>query len=101
MNDALVLADDMAVEIDDLPRRNRGRLQAPDAIGIASARNETDVLAVLLVCDLEAETPRQGAYLQLGHVAERKAQIVELLARGREQEISRIAMGIGGAQQRP
>ena len=38
---------------------------------------------------------------RLGHVAERKAQIVELLARGREQEIALVAIGIGGADQRP
>ena len=75
-------------------------LQPADDVGVAPGRHEADVLAVLLVGDLETEAPRQFARLRLGHVAERKAQIVELLARGREQEIALVAIGIGGADQR-
>ena len=55
---------------------------------------------VLLVGHLKAKTPRQLARLWLGHVAERKAQIIQLLARGREQEIALVAVGIGGTYQR-
>jgi hypothetical protein len=51
-----------------------------------------------LSATVEAEAPRQFARLRLGHVAERKAQIVELLARGREQEIALVAIGVGGAE---
>src|SRR4051794_39358802 len=101
MNDALMPADDMTVEIDDVAGLDRARLQAADDVGVAPGRYETDVLAVLLVGDFEAKPPRQFARLRLGHVAERKAQIVELLARGREQEIALVAVGIGGAHQRP
>ena len=53
-----------------------------------------------LSATVETEAPRQFAGLRLGHVAERKAQIIELLARGREQEIALVAIGIGGADQR-
>src|SRR5205807_5655876 len=48
----------------------------------------------------EAEAARMLTHLGLGHVAERKAQVVELLARGREQEIALVAIGIGRAYQR-
>ena len=75
-------------------------LQAADDVGVAPGRHEADVLAVLLVGDVEAEAPRQFARLRLGHVAKRKAQIVELLLRGRKQEIALVAVGIRGTHQR-
>ena len=75
-------------------------LQAADDVGVAPGRHKADVLAVLLVGDFKTEAPRQFARLRLGHVAERKAQVIELLARGREQEIALVAIGIGGAHQR-
>ena len=53
-----------------------------------------------LSATVEAKAARELAHLGLGHVAERKAQIVELLARGREQEIALVAIGIGRADQR-
>ena len=89
------------VEIDDVARLDRAGLQAADDIGVAPGRHEADVLAVLLVGDFEAEAPRQFARLRLGHVAERKAQKIELFARGRKQEIALVAIGIRGAHQRP
>src|SRR5260370_31096199 len=100
MNDALVPADGAAVEIDDIARQKRVRPQPADDVGIASRRHEADVLAVMLVRHCEAEAPRQFARLLLGHVAQWKAQIVELLARRREQEITLVAIGVGGADQR-
>ena len=82
------------------PGCDRVRLQAADDVGVAPGRHEADVLAVLLVGDFETEAPRQFARLRLGHVAEREAQEIELLARGREQEIALVAIGIGRADQR-
>ena len=82
------------------PGSHRIRLQPADDVGVAAGRHEADVLAVVLVGDLEAEAPRQFARLRLGHVAERKAQEIELLARGGEQEIALVAIGVGGADQR-
>ena len=101
MNDALMPADDLAVEIDDVARLDRVRPQPADDIGIASGRHEADILAVLLVGNRQSEAARQFAGLRLGHVAQRKAQIIELFARGREQEIALVAIGVGGADQRP
>ena len=100
MHDALMGADDTAVEIDDIAGFDRVGPQPADDVGITPGRHEADVLAVLLVGDSEAEAPRQFARLRLGHVAERKAQIVELFARGREQKIALVAIGVGGANQR-
>ena len=77
------------------------RPQPADDIGVAPGRHEADVLAVVLVGHGKTETPRQLAGLRLGHVAERKAQIIELLAGGRKQEIALVAVGIGGAEQCP
>ena len=100
MNDALMLADDAALEIDDVAWRDRVRLQAADDVGVTPSRHEADVLAVLLVGDFKTEATRQFARLRLGHVAQRKAQEIELFARGGEQEIALVAIGIGGAHQR-
>src|SRR6202012_811684 len=49
-------------------------------------------LAVVLVGDIKAKAPRELAHLRLGHVAEWKANEVELLARGRKQEIALVAI---------
>src|SRR6202023_2495770 len=100
MNDALMPADNAAVEVDDVAGFDGIRPQPADDVGIAPGRHEADILAVLLVRDAQAEAPRQFARLRLGHIAQRKAQIVELLARGREQEITLVAIGIRGASKR-
>jgi len=101
MNDALMPADDVAAEIDDIAGLDRTGLQPADDVGVASGRHEADILAVLLVGDFKLKTPRQFAHLGLAHVAERKAQIIELLARGCEQEITLVAIAVGGANHRP
>ena len=100
MNDALMPADGAAGEIDDVAGLDGIRPQAADDVGVAPGRHEADVLAVLLVGDGETEAPRQFARLRLGHIAQRKAQKIELLARGREQEIALVAIGVGGASKR-
>ena len=75
-------------------------LQPLDHVGVAAGRHEADVLAVVLVGDREAEAARQLARLRLGPVAERKAQEVELLAGGGEQEIALVALVVAGAVER-
>src|SRR5258708_31808829 len=82
MNDALMPADDVAAEVNDIAGLDRAGLQPADDVGVAPGRHEADILAVLLVGDLEFEATRQVAHLGLAHVAEWKAQIIELLARG-------------------
>ena len=54
----------------------------------------------MLVGDREAEAARELARLGLGHVAEREAQEVELLLRGREQEVALVAIGVARRRQR-
>ena len=100
MDDAVMAAEHTAVEIDDVAGLGGAGPQPLDHFGVAAGRHEADVLAVLLVGDLEAKAPRQFARLRLAHLAEREAQIIELLARGREQEIALVAIGVGGANQR-
>src|SRR4051794_20176997 len=51
MRDALVPADDAALEVDDVARLQRIRLQPAHDVGVASRRHKADVLAVLLVCN--------------------------------------------------
>src|SRR6202012_710868 len=77
MRNALMLTQYVAVEIDDLAGRKRIRLQAADDVGVAARRHEADVLAVMLVGDRQAKTPRQLAHLRLGHVAERKSDEIK------------------------
>src|SRR4051812_34246910 len=100
MRDAVMFADGSAVEIDDIAGLKRIRLQPADDVGVAPGRHEADVLAVLLVGDRQSKTPRQFAGLWLGHVAEGKAQEIELLASGRKQEIALVAVGVGRTHQR-
>ena len=64
-------------------------------------RHEADVLAVGLVGDSEPELARDAAHLLLGHVAERKAQEVELRLRGGEEEVALVAVEIDAADKAP
>ena len=94
------MTDDIPVEIDDVAGLHRVRLQPADDIGVATGRHETDVLAVMLVCDRQSEASRQFTGLRLGHIAERKAQEIELFARGGEQEVALVAIRIRRTEQR-
>ena len=100
MDDAVVAAEHAAVEIDDVAGLGGARPQPLDHLGVAPGRHEADVLAVVLVGDRKIEAARQLARLGLGAVAERKAQRIELLARGGEQEIALVALGFAGAVER-
>ena len=100
IDDAGMAAEHPAVEIDDLARLGRARHQALDQVGIAPGRHETDVLAVGLVGDRQREAAGELAGLRLGEVAERKAQEIDLLAGGGEQEIALVAVLVAGAVER-
>ena len=73
--------------------------QPANRAGVVAVRHETDVLAVGLGGDGEAEALAVPADLVLGHVTERKAQVAELLGRGGEQEIALVARRVDGAVQ--
>ena len=98
--DAVMAAEHAAVDMDDVAGRGGVRLQLGDDVGILALRHEADVLAVGLVGDGQAHALGDGAHRGLGHAAERKAQIVDLLLRGGEQEIALVAVGIDRAEQR-
>src|SRR5262249_30453606 len=100
MDDAGMPAQHAAVEIDDLARLGRARLEPLDHLGVAARRHEADVLAVVLVGDREAVPARKLPRLGLGLVAEREAQHLELLARGGKEEIALIALLLARAIER-
>ena len=89
-----------AIEMDDVTRRSRLRTQPVDDRGVASLRNETDVLAVGLVGDFEAEASRRRAHLTLLETSQREAQKLELGPGGGEEEIALIATFVGRAVER-
>jgi hypothetical protein len=95
-----VPAEHASLEIDDVAGVHRVRTQAGDDVGVAAGRHEADVLAVVLVGNRKTEAARELARLGLGHVTEREAQEVELLLRGREQEVALVAVAVGRADQR-
>ena len=100
MDDAVVLAEHMAVEIDDIACDRSAGLEPLDHRAVMPRRHEADVLAVVLVGDGQTEAARQFARARLAHVAQRKAQEIELLARGAEQEIALIALLLARAVER-
>ncbi len=85
--------------IDDIARRVGIGAQFLDQAGIVAVGHETDVLAVGLARDAQADLRGDFAHLRLGHAAERKAQEIELRRRGREQEIALVARRIGALVQ--
>ena len=97
---AVMAAEHAAVDVDDVARRGGIRLQLGDDVGVFALRHEADVLAVGLGGDGQAHALGDGADLGLGHAAQRKAQIVDLLLRGGKQEIALVAVGVDRAEQR-
>ena len=101
MQDAGMAPEHTSVDMDDLARLGRAGQQPLDHRAVMARRDETDVLAVRLVRDLEREFPCERANSVLGQGAEREAQHRQLLAGRREQKIALIAIGIGRAVERP
>ena len=101
VEDAGVAAEHAAVDMDDVAGLGGARQQPLDHLAVVAGGDEADVLAVGLVGDGEAEFVRERAHLRLRQAAEREAQHRELLARRREEEIALVALGIGGAVERP
>src|SRR5207253_855603 len=84
MDDPIVTAEHATIEIDDVARLGGTRPQALDHLSVAPGRDKADVLAVVLVGDRKTELSRKLTRLGLAALAKRKAQEVELLARGRK-----------------
>ena len=99
MNDAVVAADHATLQIDDLAGLDRLGPELLHDSGVVAAGHEADVLAVGLLRHRQVEALGQRPRLALGQMAERKAQVVELLLRRAEQEVALIACRIGAAMQ--
>ena len=97
MDDAAMLPEHAAVEVDDVAGGRGLGPQLLDQAGIVAVGDEADVLAVGLGGDAEARVLGEPPDLALGQVAEREAQIIELLARGAVEEIALVAIRVGGA----
>jgi hypothetical protein len=89
-----VAAEDATVAVDDVARLTGLRPQALDEASVGAIRDKADILAVRLVRDREAESPRLPTRLVLGEAAERKAQEVELGSCRGKQEITLVARRI-------
>lgn len=100
VDDAVMLTQHAAVHMDDLARFGRIGAQLADDLGIIAVGHEADVLAVRLVGDGQAEFGCKLTHLRLGHAAKRKADEIELVLRGGEQEIALVTVKIGRAEKR-
>ena len=94
MDDAFMAAKHAAIDVDDIAGIGGSRLELRNDVRIFALGHEADVLAVLLVGDGEAQVLRQWRGFPLGHAAERKAQIVDLLLRGGKKKIALVLVGI-------
>ncbi len=101
MNDAVMMAEHPAAEIDDFARTRGARPQPFDDVGVMPGRHEADVLTVLFIGNGQLEAARQFARFRLAAFAERESQQIELRRRGGEQEIALIAFSLAGAIERP
>src|SRR5947209_5975877 len=101
MDDAGMGAEHAAGFVHDVARLGGAGSQALDNVAIAAGGDEADVLAVLLLRDRKTEAARKLARLCLGHVAQRKAQELELLPGGGKQEVALVAGAVAGAIKRP
>ena len=94
-------AEHAAVEVNDIARQRRVRLELVDDIGIFALRHETDVLAVGLLGNDKAHVfGKRPLVSAFGQIAERETQIIDLLLRRGKQEIALIAISIRRAKQR-
>lgn len=101
VDDALVPPEHAPIQMNDLARLRRVGAQSLDHVGILALRHEADVLAVVLVGHFQAEVARHRPHLRLRQAAERKAEEVQLLRRGGEEEVALVAVEIDGTEQRP
>src|SRR5260370_10092647 len=87
----VVAAEHAPAAVDDVTRLPSLGPQPLDETSVGSARHKADILTVGLVCDPQAEMPRQGTSLVFGEAAQWKPQVFELLSPRGEQEIALVA----------
>lgn len=98
-DDAIMLAHQAAIEMTDRAGMRGFRTQFTHQFGIIAGRDEADILTVGLVGNGEADLARHLARFGFGHASKRKAQTIELILRGGEQEIALVAIKIGRTEQ--
>ena len=96
IDDALVAAEHAPIHMHDVARLGGPWAKPLDDVRVASGGHEADVLAIGLLRRGETEVARELARRFLVQIAKRKAQELELLARGGEQEIALVALGVAG-----
>src|SRR5690606_9488542 len=89
-----VPAEHPAIDVDDITRLGGSRAKALDEVGISAGGNKADVLAVWLCRHRQVELAGKLAHLRLAHATEGEPEALELLARGREEEVALVAVGI-------
>ena len=95
-------AEHAAVDMDDVARFRRARQQPLDHVAVVAGGHEADVLAVGLVGDRRGQTRgRARAPAAFGRPPSGKRSIASCSRRRGEQEIALVAVGIGGAVERP
>src|SRR5690606_18691845 len=99
IDDAVVAAQYLAREVDDIAGVAGLGAQAFDDAGLVAAGRDADVHALRLCRHREAQSLGVGAGFGFGHAAERETQELKLFARGGEQEIALVLAGVGGAVQ--
>ena len=82
-----------AIGMHDLARLPALRPQLADDARVIAVGNEADVLTIGLIRHGQAEARRKHPGFALVEAAQREAQEIELLLRGRKQEIALIAGG--------
>ena len=100
VNNALMLAQNLSADMNDLARLHGFRLQPFDDFCIFSAGHKTNILTVGFVGYGKAELPGELTHFRLGHVAQRKAQEFELFGCGGKEEIALVAVRVSGAVER-
>ena len=80
-----------AIDMHNVARQRRAGRQMFDNIAVSAGWNETNILAIGLFGDRQAEPAGEGANLCFFHSAKWKPQKLELSHGCREQEIALIA----------
>ena len=91
MNDPGMAAKHAPVHVDDVARESRARLEPLNDIAIPALRNEADVLAVRLGGGGQSKAVRGRPDLGFFHIAQGKADELQLFPCDREEKITLVA----------
>ena len=92
-------AQHSAIQMDNLAWLNRTGAQPAHHIAVTPVRHKADILTVGFFSHRQPVFMRQRTCVVLGHAAQRKAQIIQLLGRRGEQEIGLVLARVGTTMQ--